>query len=382
MRSCQAGITVLLAGAATLMASAASAQLLFPRATGALPGPGVTRSVGASFGPGVTRPSGAIPGRGVNRSVGAILGPGVTRPTGATLGPGVRRPSGAVPGPGVERPSGAILGPGVTRPSGAIPGPGVTRSTGATPGIGVPRAVGATPGPNVGRAVGATPAEGDVVRPTGPTNGFTFRPQFGDLIRPGDRFPSNEAVRAGQERTDLSTEIFSPLPAERFDLLTDAPPQLPANRGDLLTDNGELPPPARTDLSTEAPVEVVDPRFDLLPERRLERSLPTAAQLIPGPGLIFGGTFTGGITGTTASWLLDADYDRGEWRTFNAPDYRAARHDVRRPLPRNGPLVGRDWIVSGYANVGPAWSALTNETGWTLRVPAGYTPEWSALSPR
>jgi hypothetical protein len=411
MRSCCRAAACLLASTALLGAGTAWGQVLgpvnglvprgravFPRATGATPGRGVNRPTSAVFGAGVTRPGGATPGPGVPRAVGPAPGPGVTRPTGAMLGPGVLRPSGAIPGPGVTRSTGATLGPGVTRPSGAVYGPGVTRSTGATPGPNVPRAVGPTPGPNIGRPTGATPSEEGVVRPTGPTFGFTFRPLFQEPFRVGDPIPRDDATRAGRERTDLSTERFELLPAERFDMVVDAPPPVAVFRFDLLPDfppasdrldlHTDIPAatdradligdtnvfvPFRSDLSTERAPEPRDERFDMLIDTPSD-AVPVGPPVLPGP--IVGGSFIGGRVGTLDSEALSEEL--AEWRLFDAPEYQMARFSTRGRLSRESALEDRSWIVSGYANSAPGWSSFRSEDDGAMRR-AGYGPGWSAL---
>lgn len=419
---------LLLAGAAAAQSRSAGITLagraVFPRPTGATPGSGVTRPGGAVLGPGVTRTTGATPGPGVRRAVGAIPGPDVTRPTGATARPGVPRAVGATLGPDTTRVTGATPGPGVRRAVGAIPGPEVTRPTGAEPGPGVNRTVGAIPGPNVGRPTGASPNGRDLVRPTGPTSGFTFRPLFQPLFRPGDRFPLNEALRADGERGDLSTEAPAPARVTRPDLLTDVPPRerarrpelpgerllpapllrLPAESGspgallrpDLSTERPAPPRLLRPDLTTDAPPPARRERFDLSTDERtrsLGESLAgvtptvgstgvveTAPVPVAGTGLqgIVGGTFTGGVVGTLYSWLLDADKRLGTWRLFDQPEYRAARFAPSGPLVRWSLLGDRGWIVSGRASIGPDWSTL-RDRGWTLSGRAGYGPDWSVL---
>jgi hypothetical protein len=258
----------------------------------------------------------------------------------------------------------------------------------------VARAVGPTPGPNVERPTGATPSEEGVVRPTGPTFGFTFRPLLQEPFRPGDRIPRFDAEQAGRERTDLSTEAFILPPRERFDMLIDMPPFFDGFRFDLIEPFrfdllGEerldllIGPsgvgPFRPDLSTEAPPEVIDPRFDLLTDPPSE----APPVVLPPPiGPIVGGTFTGGMVGSLASWLLDADYWLGEWRLFEAEEYQAEQLSSHRPLRRDSALADREWTVSGYANVGPGWSALREGDRRNLRQRAGHGPEWSALMQR
>jgi hypothetical protein len=260
--------------------------------------------------------------------------------------------------------------------------------------------VGPTYGPNVSRPTGATPSEDGVVRPTGPTFGFTFRPLIQEPFRLGDVIPRDDAMRAGRERNDLSTETFPLLPAARFDTVVDAPPPVGEFRFDLLpefpaaVDRADLLPdlpaasdrtglridptatgPFRDDLSTERPADPPDPRFDQLIETPSD-PVPVGPPVLPGP--ITGGSFIGGSVGSLTSWLLDREM-RETWRLFDAPEDQMARFGTSGPLPRESALDDRGWIVSGTANAGPGWSVLHPDDGWMTRGRAGYGPEWSAL---
>jgi hypothetical protein len=282
----------------------------------------------------------------------------------------------------------------------------------------------------VTRPTGASPADPGVGRPTGPTTGFTFRPLFEEPFRLGDRFPRNEAARAGAERTDLDAEALTLefggradllpgprpdllpdrrldlVPDPRFDLLPEARPDLlPAERFDLLPDrreprfdrfNGDRGPgrelrsdlraddpalshPERQGLRADEPALPGAFRFDLRADQEAPEFFPEPVPpVIDGePGEIVGGTFTGGAVGTLYSWLLEDEL--GNWRLFDQSEYREDRFDVNRPLPRRSPLQVPAWKSSGQASVGPDWSPLREEQRWGVSGRAGYGPDWSVL---